>query len=198
MHAPAHVSQESDSELLTKVVSKSRKLSIYIHFPEDRNCEVCLRTKIARAPCRRRTGEALQRAEKYGDLITANHEVLNEGCESGDNHRYAVVVQVLATQWNPCQTKTSQETEKNPRKFPEPSQKPKVIHTDNLFEFGKSCEESPWNHRTSTPHRSDIGTRCIGSMYSLLKRKDLSSIKHDRTQSSFKTHSQLIVSRKLS
>ena len=50
-------------------------------------------------------------AEKYGDLITAGHKVLNEGRVSWNNHRYAVVVQVLATQWNPCQTKTSQETE---------------------------------------------------------------------------------------
>ena len=43
----------------------------------------------------------------------------------------------------------------------------------------------------------DIKTRCIGSIYNLLNRKDLSSIKQDRTQSSFTAHSQLIVSRKL-
>ena len=29
------------------------KHSIYTHFPEDRNCEICQRTKITRAPCRR-------------------------------------------------------------------------------------------------------------------------------------------------
>ena len=34
-----------------------------------------------------------------GHLITANHKVLSEGCESRNNHRYAVVVQDLATQW---------------------------------------------------------------------------------------------------
>ena len=39
--------------------------------------------------------------------------------------------------------------------------------------------------------------RCIGSIYNLLNRKDLSSIKQDRTQSSSTIHSQLIVSRKL-
>ena len=52
--------------------------------------------KITRALCRRRTGEALPRADKFGDLITADHKVLNEGCESRDNHRYSVVVQDLA------------------------------------------------------------------------------------------------------
>ena len=46
-------------------------------------------------------------------------KILREGCESRNNHRYAVAVQVLATQWDPCQTKTSQETEKNTRKFTE-------------------------------------------------------------------------------
>ena len=37
--------------------------------------------------------------------------------------------------------------------FLEPSEKPKVIYTDNSLEFGKSCEELSWNRCTSTPHR---------------------------------------------
>ena len=155
--APAHISQDSDSERPTKVASKSRKHSIYTHFPRDRNCEVCLRTKMTRAPCRRRTGEALLRTEKFGDLITADHKVLNEEGESRDNHRYAVVVQDLATQWIQsfrCKTKTLQETEKRLRKFLEPSPKPKVIYSDNSLEFRKSCEDLSWNQHTSTPHRS--------------------------------------------
>ena len=62
---------------------------------------------------------SILRTGKYGVLTTAEHKILHEGCESRNNHRYAVVVPVLATQWNPCQTKTSQETEKNVRKFTE-------------------------------------------------------------------------------
>ena len=68
------------------------------------------------------------------------------------------MVQDLATQWiqfYPCKNKNSKETEKSLRKFLEPSQKPKVNHTDNSLEFGKSCGELSWNHRTSTPHRSE-------------------------------------------
>ena len=67
---------------------------------------------------------SILRTGKYGDLTTAEHKVLNEGRESRNNHRYAVVVQFLAIQWNPCNTKTLQETEKNSWKFPEPSQRP--------------------------------------------------------------------------
>ena len=84
------------------------KHSVYAHFPKDRNCEICQRTKITRAPCRRRNGGAVPRAENFGDLITADHKVLSENCESRNNHRYAVVVQELATQWiqaHPCKTK---------------------------------------------------------------------------------------------
>ena len=44
-----------------------------------------------------RTGEAVPRAETLGDLITADHKVLNEEGASRNNHRYAVVVQDLAT-----------------------------------------------------------------------------------------------------
>ena len=81
-----------------------------------------------------------------------------EGCESRNNHRYAVVVQDLASQWiqsYPCKTKTSQETERSFLKFWEPRRKLEIIHTDNSLEFGKACEDLSWNHCTSTPHRSE-------------------------------------------
>ena len=130
VHAPAHISQDSDPERSTKVVSKSREQSIHTHFPKDRNSEVCLRTKMTRALCRRRTGEALPRAEKFGVLISADHKVLNEDGGSRNSHWYAIVVQDLATQWiesYPWKTKTSQVTEKSLRMFLEPSQKPKLF-----------------------------------------------------------------------
>ena len=134
------------------------KHNVHTHFPKHRNCEICKRTKITRAPCRRRNGEAVPRAVNFGDLITADHKVLSDNCESRNNHRYAVVVQDLATQWiqaYPCKTKTSQETQRSLQKFLEPDRNPKVIYTDNSLEFGKACEDLSWNHCTSTPHRSE-------------------------------------------
>ena len=83
------------------------KHSVETHFPKDQHCEICQRTKIARA-----------RAEDA--LATADHNALSEGCESRNNHRYAIVVQDLATQWiqsYPCKTKTSQETHRSLLKF---------------------------------------------------------------------------------
>ena len=69
-------------------------------------------------------------------------------------------------------------------------------------EITKILIESTWKHRvllgTCRQRGRNIKTRCFGSISNLLKRKDLSSIRCDRTPSSFKTHSQPIVSRRLS
>ena len=103
---------------------------------------------MTRAPRRRRTGEAVPQAEKFGDLITADHKVLNEDGESRDNHRYAVVVQDLATQWiqiYPCKTMTSQETEKSLSKFLEPSHRPKVIWTQVTIEHMQLAPEQQYS-----------------------------------------------------
>ena len=89
--------------------------------------------------------------------MTAVHKV-TEDFESRSNHRYAVVVQDLATQRlqsYPCKSNFPQGTGKSSRKFLEPSEKLNVINTDNSLEFGKAYEELSWNHCKSTPHRSE-------------------------------------------
>ena len=160
VHGGSHASSSHEASLepTTKRREDLGKQSVFTHFPKDRNCEICKRTKITRAPCRRRNGEAVPRAANFGDLITADHKVLSDNCESRNNHRYAVVVQDLATQWiqaYPCKTKTSQETQRSLQKFLEPDRNPEVIHTDNSLEFSKACEDLSWNHCTSTPRRSE-------------------------------------------
>ena len=128
--APASSSRESSAEPRGTLVSG--KHSIYSHFPKDRNCDICLRTEITRASCRRRIGGAVPRADNFCDLMTADNNFLSEGCESRHNHRYAVVVQDLATQWIQLYAfgnKTFQETDKSLRKFLEQTRKSKVIYT---------------------------------------------------------------------
>ena len=148
----ASSSHEASLEPTTKRREELGKHSVYTHFPEDRNCEICKRTKITRAPCRRRNGEALPRAEKFGDLITADHKVLSEGCESQNNHRYAVVVQDLAIrakqkllrkQNGACKSSWSQMGSL------------KSFTLTSPWKFDKACEDLSWNHCTSTPHRSE-------------------------------------------
>ena len=77
----ASSSHEVSLEPTTKRREDLGKHSVYSHFPKDRNCEICKRTKITRAPCRRRNGEAVPRAENFGDLITADHKVFSDNCD---------------------------------------------------------------------------------------------------------------------
>ena len=107
-HRDSHASSSHEPSLEPMRSVDLVNTMFILSFRKDRNYEICQRTKITRAPCRRRIGGAVPRAENFGDLITADHKVLSEGCESRNNHRYAVVVQDLATQWiqsYPCKTK---------------------------------------------------------------------------------------------
>ena len=56
---------------------------------EDQNYEVFMQKTPLKV--------SIPRTDKFGDLITADHKVLNEEGESRNNHRYTVVVQDLAT-----------------------------------------------------------------------------------------------------
>ena len=61
----ASSSHEVSLEPTTKRREDLGKHNVYTHFPQDRNCEICKRTKITRAPCRRRNGEAVPRAANF-------------------------------------------------------------------------------------------------------------------------------------
>ena len=56
-------SHEASLEPTIKRRENLGKHSVYIHFPKDRKCQMCQRTKITRGPCRRSNGGAVLRAE---------------------------------------------------------------------------------------------------------------------------------------
>ena len=140
VHGDSHASSshEASVEPTTKRREDLGKHSVHTHFPQDRNCEICKRTTITRAPCRRRNGEAVPRAANFGDLIKADHKVLSDNCESRNNHRCAVVVQDLATQWiqpYPCK---KQNFTKKPREACKSSWNPRGILKSFILTI-------PWN-----------------------------------------------------
>ena len=129
------------------------KHSGYTHIPEDQNCEICQKTNITKAQFRRRIDRAVPRAENFGDLITADHKVLREGCDS----RTTIDVQSWCRTWPHNGSRQIRAKPKLHRNL-EPDWNPKIIYTDNsleFLEFGKSCEDLSWNHCMSTPHRSE-------------------------------------------
>ena len=83
--------------------------SVCTHFPKDRNYEICQRTKITKAPCRRRIGRVVLRAENFGDLMTADHKVLSESCELPKQSSICSRGARLGHPMDPvlCKTKTS-------------------------------------------------------------------------------------------
>ena len=64
----------------TEIARSARGVKLQGHHAED----VLVKSYLVQKNC--------------GDSITADHKILGEGCESRNNHRYAVVVQDLATQ----------------------------------------------------------------------------------------------------
>ena len=69
------LASSSHEESLEPTPARSADLgehSVCTHFPKDRSCEICQRTKITRAPCRRRIGGVVPRAENVGDMIPAD------------------------------------------------------------------------------------------------------------------------------
>ena len=92
----------------------------------------------------------MPRAENFRDLIQADHKVLSEGCESRNNHRYAIVMQDLATakktlrkHIGACKRSWSQIGSL------------KSFTPTVLWNLSKACEDLSRNHCTSTPHRSE-------------------------------------------
>ena len=99
--------------------------------------------------------------------------ILSEGCESRNNHRYAVVVQVLATQWNPWKTKTSQETENNLRKFPEAvteAESYSYVQIIRIWQvLWRIILQSSNNYTSSIREKRNCRTSCTSN-----KRRDIS------------------------
>ena len=63
-------SHELPMESRAKVEPCSGKHSVKTQFPKDPNCDICLKTKITRASCRRRAGTVVPRADFFfGDFF---------------------------------------------------------------------------------------------------------------------------------
>ena len=64
-----------------------------------------------------------------------NHKVLNEGCESRNSHRYAVIVHELATQWLQAYPCTNHDLTGNDKEFAKGSRAESQSRGDSYREF---------------------------------------------------------------
>ena len=114
-------------------------ISFFQSFSKDPNCEICKRTKITRACCKRSSenrAERIPEAEKCGDSVTADHNILDEENEPRLQQIRVVVVQDSVTQSIQSYPRTNR----------------------TARELVKLCKDLKWIHEKSTPHRSNQTT----------------------------------------
>ena len=143
-HAPTHFSRDSDSRRTTKVAERSSKHNMFLLISKNERLRRLLVNQNNKGSFQKAHWRSSTTSKEVWWLITKSWTRSVNHVRIKDT---AVVVENLATQWiqsSPCESKTSQETEKSLRKFFEPSEKPQVIHTDTSFEFAKSCRVA-WN-----------------------------------------------------
>ena len=144
MPAPAHFSWLRFGTAYQSAIKKhsilltSQKTEVAISACANQNCKGSLQEThwYSRA-----------QSGNFGDLTTADHKVLSEGCESRNNHRYEVVTQDLATQWTqsyPCKTTTSQEDGKELAEVLGADQETKSPLHWQFIGIWQSCEELTW------------------------------------------------------
>ena len=85
--------------------------NVFTHYPKDSNCEVCKKTKTTRARCRIKPEmrvDGIAPSTQFGDLITADHKILNVENKSSCGHKNSLVVQDVFMNWilgHPMRTK---------------------------------------------------------------------------------------------
>ena len=152
--------------------SKDSTQHILTHFPKCDTCEICLRSKPQKSPCRRRHDVAQgfsswTEPAAFADLVTADHtdndfKDIHGKMAARAGHRHAVVVQDYFSKFleiYPVLTKSANETKIALQKFFGPDIKPKLFYSDGSGELISAAKELEFLHATSTPHRPQ--TNCI-------------------------------------
>ena len=141
------------------VTSRDCKHNPFTHFPKDSDCAICNQGKKKCAQCRSKRAyrpDGLPTPLKFGDLITADLEILNEDDSRRESDRVALIVLDRFSRWlqgYACKGKTSSECEKFLKRFVGPQCKPEHVYSDCSKELKKACEDLEWPHDKSTPHR---------------------------------------------
>ena len=135
MH-PRTFLRTSDSEHPAKVAVKSRKHSIFTHFPKDRGCDVCFENKITKA-------SAPLRAEKFGDfflrITKSSMRDPNPETIIGTLSWYKILPH---NGFNVIRAKQhiQMRRKKSLFRLSDRSEAPEVVFSDNSMQFGRACE----------------------------------------------------------
>ena len=101
---------------------------IHTHFLKDWDCDMQGRPELLGLYARDAQVMPYLEQQNLGELIAAEHKVLIDSCESGNNDRYAIVVQNLAAERSVTKQNFSRPT------------------WINFLEFGINLWSWPWNY----------------------------------------------------
>ena len=111
----ASSSHEVSLEPIFKRREDLGKHCVYTHFPEDRNFEICQRTKITRATVQKTYWQSRTSCRNFWWLDNSRSQSSQWKCESRNNHRYAISVQI----WPPNESSRIRAKHKLHRKHKE-------------------------------------------------------------------------------
>ena len=78
--------------------------NVFTHFLRDPNCIICQKSKTTKARCGRKTEEkekpdSLPKPSAFGQFISADHAIFNEGFESRKHDTVALIIQDSYAYW---------------------------------------------------------------------------------------------------
>ena len=143
------------------IIAGKGKHNIFTHFPKCPNCVICQNNKAHRAYCKSggdiRT-DSLPSPTRFGEMITADHKIMNDDDASREEDRTACVIQDKWSYWlqaYPAPTKSTADTKRALCRFLGPGVTCRHIYTDNSKEFKLAAAELEIDQDTCTPHRSE-------------------------------------------
>ena len=175
---------EDDSEKPIKQKAKKKKLEslicqpcapppehFYNNFPKHPGCPVCIAVKTKNSQHRKRNAKApeggadVPKAEKFGELITADH-----GDAGRKGQTVSLVVQDRHGVWLQqfaSKTKSTKDTKMGLQRFMGPKAQPQHVYTDGSKEFHKAFDELEWPADVSKPYipqSNGVAERAVNRM----------------------------------
>eukprot|EP00971_Amphidinium_carterae_P352155 6492455-Amphidinium_carterae.1 len=129
------------------------------HYPKNRFCSCCRRTKAVSTPARRiRPGHEKVTIESFGQMLHLDHLIAGENCKGRDGEKVALVIIDQFTGFGyvyPATSKSSDEVVSGIRHFLGEGidWRNVSIKSDNSLEIKRAAKQLGLAHYVSTPYR---------------------------------------------
>ena len=167
--APALGVDEEEDGVADDTVSREDRLRaeatsvrhLMTHHPRNPYCGACAEAKIRAQPARRHDPEIKERPDRVGDLVYADHLILNDDEKGHRGERAALTMLDLGTgcgDFVGCPNKSSKYAEEAIRHFMG-SDTIKIFYSDGSPELRKTAQCLRVAHGRSTPYRPQSNSR---------------------------------------